>query len=271
MDLHQRLTGLLADAERTAGLHITVHDRTGAFAGLIDGFHWHRHWFCVAGKPEHPDYGDRCQAHCRFALNGRCADPGCAPFVHTCWKSGSEAVAPVHRDGVHMLTLFGGVLRAGTAPPSGVIPEVSRAWRQLPPADPTRLAAAARVLAAIGQGMLTMLAEQPPAEGRRGMIDRLIEGRMHEALGPAQLGRHLGLSPSRAAHVVAGIYGMALGDLLRERRLARAQRLLVASDAAVGVIARRCGFVSQHWFNRLFTRNVGMPPARWRTAQRTGA
>lgn len=268
----QELARLLAAAERTTGLVITVHDRTGAFAGLITQYNAHRHWYCGVGKAQNPEYRHRCHAHCRFAVNERVADPTARPFVHSCWKGASEATAAVHRDGTHLLTLFGGSTRAGRTPPGGLAPEVNRAWRQMPPADDARLAAAAAVLQAIGQRMLALLdAHSAEAGGRRGIVDRLIEERMHQELALEHVAKRLRLSVSRSSHVVAEIYGMAFGDLLRERRLARARRLLLSSDDPVGVIARRCGFISQHWFNRLFSREVGESPARWRRQQRAGA
>lgn len=268
----RQLDQLLTAAERTTGLVITVHDRTGAFAGLITAHNAHRHWYCGVAKADHPAYRQRCHAHCRFAINERAADPAIPPWVHTCWKGACEAVAAVHRDGRHMLTLFGGAARAGRAPPGGLAPEVNRAWRQLPPPDDEGLAAAAIVLQAVGQRMLALLdAQSVEAGGRRGSIDRLIEERMHQDLTLEMIGERLHISASRASHVVTEIYGMAFGDLLRERRLARAQRLLLSSDETVGAIARRCGFISQHWFNRLFAREIGESPARWRRLQRSGA
>ena len=163
-------------------------------------------------------------------------------------------------------------INAATPPPSGLAPEVNRAWRQLPPPDDQRLAAAATVLQAIGQRMMALLdAHSVEAGGRRGIVDRFVEERMHQEVALEHLAKRLRLSVSRSSHVVTEIYGMAFGDLLRERRLARARRLLLSSDEAVGIIARRCGFISQHWFNRLFSRQVGDSPARWRRQQRTGA
>lgn len=271
MALSSEVVRLISDAERITGLTIVVHDRIGAFADRIAGFHWHRHWFCVAGKSEHPGYGDRCQAHCRYAVNARLAAEGSAPFVHQCWKGGCEAVAPVHRDGVHALTLFGGIQRIGSAPPAGLIPTCQKAWRQLPPADLQRLEAAATVLGAVGRSLLALLSDPVGVGGRRDRIERCIADNLQREVTPDLLARALDLSPSRAAHVVAELYGMSLGEVVRERRLAMARRLLLAGDEPVGVVAQRCGFANQHWFNRLFARSVGMPPARWRAAQRAGA
>jgi AraC-like DNA-binding protein len=186
-------------------------------------------------------------------------------------------VAPIVRGDEHRLTLFGGPARSGPIPPEDLVPEARHAWRQLPLPDPARLAAAANLLTALGQALLVLLDGQIAAGGgRKAAIDRLIEARMHAELGPAEIGpaeigQALGLSPSRAAHVVTGLYGMPFGELLRERRLARARHLLLTGDDPVGAVGRRCGFASQHWFNRIFARATGEPPARWRRRQRRQA
>ncbi len=261
-----RLGRLLADAERVTGLSIAVHDRTGAFQSLgLGARHGHLHAFCLLGRGSLPGFDRRCQEHCWQAQNRRAAEGG-EPFVHSCWKGGSEACAPVFRDGVHLLTLFGGVLAAGTEPPIGLEAPARRAWKTLPPPDPARLAAVAQVLAAIGQGMLALLDEdrRHGADSRRETIERYIAAELHRPLTVAQLGRHLGLSPSRTAHVVSGLFGTSFIALLQERRVARAKHLLLSGDETVGAIAARCGFISQHWFSRLFTRLVGEPPGRWR-------
>jgi AraC-like DNA-binding protein len=257
---------LLTDAERVTGLSIAVHDRTGCFQSHGLGSRYaHRHAFCQAGRYSLAGYDRRCREHCWQEQNRRAAETG-EPFVHSCWKGGAEACAPVFRDGVHLLTLFGGVLAAAAQPPAGLEAPARRAWRTLPPPDPARLAAVAQVLAAVGQGMLALLDEERRrgAGSRREAIERFIAAELHRPLTVAQLGRHLGLSPSRTAHVVTALFGKPFIALLQERRIARAKHLLLSGEESVGTIAARCGCVSQHWFSRLFTRVVGEPPGRWR-------
>ncbi len=272
-DLTQRIQLLLDDAQRVAGLSVTVHDRTGTLAGYLPGrWYSHRHPFCLAGRDTCPGFEGRCQEHCWQAMNRRAAAAG-EPFVHSCWKGGAEACAPVLRDGVHQLTIFGGILAAEPRPPAGLEPVAARAWRTLAASDPVRLLAAARVLAAVGQGLLALLDERRrlDAGSRRAAVERFIEVGLHRPLALAELGRHLGLSVSRAAHVVRDQFGVSFGTLLLDRRLALACHLLAAGDASVGEVARRCGFASQQWFSRVFTRRHGEPPGRWRRTHRPQA
>ena len=274
-DLRQRIAQLFQDAEQLTGLLITVHDRDGSLTGQPLDYRrfTHQHPVCTAGRGTVPGYDARCQAHCRHGLNAQAGAVGAEVFVHRCWKGVAEVCVPIHRAGAHRLTLFAGAARAGEQPPPELTLEARRAWRLLPDIAEDRLLLAGRVLAAVGQGLLTLLDEHVSQGGgtRKAAIDRFIEAELHRPLAPADLGGLLGVSPSRAAHIVVEVYGTALGDLLRRRRLARAKHLLTTTDETVGVIAARCGFISQHWFNRLFARVEGSPPGTWRRRQRPWA
>ena len=48
--------------------------------------------------------------------------------------------------------------------------------------------------------------------------------------------------------------------------MSRAAVLLRTSDAPVAEVAARLGYADWRFFSRCFTRQHGMPPARWRRA-----
>lgn len=272
-ELPRRIAALIAQAERVSGLTLTVHD-TEATADHIPlrSRHGHTHRFCETGRATHPGYDRRCQEHCRYGLKRRAAANPEA-FVHTCWKGGAEACAPVHRDGVHQLTVFGGITRAATTPPADLEPAARRAWQALPSADPQQLAAIAPLLVAVGHGILALVdeARRNDRDSRQAVIERCVEAHLHEPLDIGFLAAQLGLSASRTAHLVNEHCGMSFGLYLQGRRLARAKHLLQTSDARVGVIAQRCGIANQQWFSRLFTRAEGLAPGRWRKTHRSRA
>lgn len=271
--LNQRIESLIATTERLTGLHITVHESPGVVENVpLKGRHGHLSPFCQAGRATIPGYDQRCQEHCRYALKERAAEARDA-FVHTCWKGGAEACAPVFRDDLHHLSVFGGITQAACEPPADLDPVALRAWRALPPPDPERLAAVAPILIAVGHGILALVdeARRSGADSRRALIERFIDNRLHQPVTIDHLATHLDLSPSRTAHVVREQCGTSFGACLLARRLARAKRLLQTTDDSVGAIATRCGFGNQQWFTRLFTRQVGDPPGRWRTTHRPQA
>lgn len=262
---------LIAAAETACGLRLTLHDFTGELHDLLPPPYFsHQHPFCQAGRGQ-GGHEQRCLAHCRQGVDAQGQEGAC--FVHICWKGGAEAVGTASREGRLRILVFAGPLRSGTAPPSGLEPLHLRHWRALPPPDPERLARLAPLLGAVGHGLLALLDERRRGAGatdRHALIGRHLEEQLHRGVTPAGIGRLLGLSPSRAQHVVAELCGRSLRSELAARRLARAQGLLAAGDAPLAEIARACGFASQHWFNRFFRRATGLPPGRWRRARRAG-
>jgi AraC-like DNA-binding protein len=272
-ELERRISALIAQVERVSGLTLTVHD-TEATADQIPlrSRHGHTHHFCEQGRATHPGYDRRCQEHCRYGLKKRAATSPQA-FVHTCWKGGAEACAPVYRDGSHQLTVFGGITRAGAEPPADLAPAARRAWQALPSADPQRLTAIAPLLVAVGHGILALVdeARRSGGDSRKVVIEHCVETHLHAPLTIAILATQLGLSASRTAHLVSEHCGLSFGAFLQSRRLARAKHLLQTTDAPVGEIARRCGIANQQWFSRVFTRAEGLAPGRWRKLHRSRA
>jgi AraC-like DNA-binding protein len=270
---HPGIERILVAAERITGLHVTVHDRSGVLAGhLRYAWYTHRNPGCRAGRDTCPGFDEHCRAHCWMAMNRRAAEAG-KPFVHTCWKGFAEATAPVLRDGVHQLTLFAGATAAAAEPPPGLEPVALRAWRAQPPPDPARLLAVAQLLTAVGHGLLAEIdgTSHRAGDARRAAIAGYVEAELYGPASISGLARYLDLSPSRAAHVVLELFAMSFGELLQSRRIARAKHLLATSDDTVASVAAHCGFISQHWFSRLFTRATGTPPGRWRKLHRPSA
>jgi AraC-like DNA-binding protein len=68
----------------------------------------------------------------------------------------------------------------------------------------------------------------------------------------------------RTFHAQVGVSPM---DYLRERRIQRAtQDLLFAPEDSIEAVAERYGFRNRHYFTRVFTQRMGVPPAAYRKA-----
>lgn len=63
--------------------------------------------------------------------------------------------------------------------------------------------------------------------------------------------------------------GQSPHDYILQRRVERAQGLMLASDKTLAEIADECGLADQSHFTRLFRRFVGESPAAWRRARAT--
>jgi AraC family transcriptional activator of pobA len=72
---------------------------------------------------------------------------------------------------------------------------------------------------------------------------------------------------SRSCRAVAGQSAL---DLLHERMLLEARRLLAYTDASVAEVAGDLGFDDPSYFSRFFARRAGRSPQDWRAALQTG-
>ncbi|MFW5830467.1 MAG: helix-turn-helix domain-containing protein [Planctomycetota bacterium] len=264
------------DAEALLGLVICVHDLTGAFRApggdslLADDRTIHAHPYCRRLHDR------RCIDHCLHDMN-RQASRRTAPLVHRCWKGVVEVAVPVQRDGVHLATIFAGTFRDGrgrNAPQGPDFPaDLLRDYQQLAVAKPTSLQQAGRFLATYARGLVERLEEwrhtqEADAGDRTARIHRFIRHRAHEQLRLEDLAAHLGISASRASHVVRNCCGCAFNQLLQRERLERGRSLLATSSRSVAEIAELVGYASAQHFSRAFRSAYGEAPGRWRRQPR---
>jgi transcriptional regulator GlxA family with amidase domain len=71
---------------------------------------------------------------------------------------------------------------------------------------------------------------------------------------------------SRTFHATVGV---SFKKYLTQLRLASAMKMMSESDASLCDVASACGFSDQSGFSRAFTRNVGITPFKWRSANRS--
>jgi AraC family transcriptional regulator, transcriptional activator of the genes for pyochelin and ferripyochelin receptors len=96
---------------------------------------------------------------------------------------------------------------------------------------------------------------------------RVVDQRWHEKLTIADLSRAAGVNRDKLARGFRDIYGATVTEILSERRLSEARRLLLVSDLPVSTVAYRCSYLNNASFTRAFTRRFGLPPSELR---RTG-
>ena len=78
------------------------------------------------------------------------------------------------------------------------------------------------------------------------------------------LAHEFGYSPNYFGRVFKRASGVALSDLIRQVRLARAKELLAQTDVPVHEIAGRVGFANEKYFYYAFRRSEGLTPQMYR-------
>jgi AraC-like DNA-binding protein len=85
-----------------------------------------------------------------------------------------------------------------------------------------------------------------------------------EPLNVAKIASAVGLSPSRLQHLVKDCTGRTLVEIIRERRVRRAEHLLQRTSKTCAEIAYETGFCDQSYLVRQFRRLTGTTPAAYR-------
>lgn len=255
---------LIHDCEELLAVRITVHDLIGALRDadghpLLSALRQsHRgHPACARG------FDARCIAHCRGAVNAAVAASR-LPLVQSCWKGLVEIAVPVHRGGIHVLTLFAGPWRPATG---GITPPaaIAKLYPGLPVLNEARTDAIGRILHVLGSGLLARLAEsEHEPVSRRAEIIAFFRYHDPQADGLAELAARLDLSRSRTSRLVLIATGRTFADLQTTARIARAKSLLLSTTLTAADIAERAGFADPYHFNRVFRRVVGTTPGRFR-------
>jgi len=96
-----------------------------------------------------------------------------------------------------------------------------------------------------------------------------IEDNLSSSLRIEYVSQELGISSRHLSRLFHSQLGQTFVHYVQERRVQKAKDWLLNSDIAIKDIAERAGFESVHYFTRVFTRKLGVAPAKFRKAQFT--
>jgi len=106
-----------------------------------------------------------------------------------------------------------------------------------------------------------------PWQARR-VIDH-IQAHLETPIRVEDMARLIRLSTSYFSRAFRLSFSMAPHAYVIALRLARARELLLGSDEQMTQIATACGFADQAHFSRVFHREMGCAPGRWRRERRS--
>ena len=106
------------------------------------------------------------------------------------------------------------------------------------------------------------------SDRRLARVLEMMSARSTESLTLAELAGEAGVSKFHFARLFRAKVGLTPHAVLARLRLEAVQTLLLGTDLDIKTIAARCGFTHASQLTTAFSRHFGMPPSRWRAAQR---
>ncbi|MGV2882793.1 AraC family transcriptional regulator [Paenibacillus taichungensis] len=96
---------------------------------------------------------------------------------------------------------------------------------------------------------------------------RYIDDNLINELTLITVSRHLHISSRHLTRLFQENLGQSFVHYIQERRVQQAAGLLLNEQTPIKDIAIQCGFQSVHYFTRIFTRELGVSPAKFRRNQ----
>ena len=141
-------------------------------------------------------------------------------------------------------------------------------------ASAVRLAIASRLLS-LRSDRSILAPPSPRGRGKTALprwrarrVVEYVDAHLDEPISLSDLGAASGLSRNYFAAQFRVATGLRPHEFLLRRRIERAQKMLVETNAPLAEIALSIGFQTQSHFSTVFKRLVGWSPYRWRDANR---
>lgn len=121
-----------------------------------------------------------------------------------------------------------------------------------------------RTLSGVDSQWLSLLASQQGLSPRLRRVQQYIDAHLEKALTSRELAAIACLGLSQFNLCFRRELGMSVQQYVQQRRLAHAANLLRHTHLPVGHVAARVGYSNPAAFADAFSRQFGLPPARWR-------
>ena len=257
------LEKLIAALERGTKMHISILPlgRTG-FCGklaLPQNHIIHAHPYCDRMKTTRAGL-KKCLICKHFATRRAVEEkaPFCSYCIHGVW----EAVVPVIRDNAVLAVIFvGGLFER---PAYGYVPEYGALLQHVPDASAyieTGKVLAEYILDAIKADASVLSREKATGLGA---VTDYVDAYFCSELTLKRLSRLFYINEKYLGRLFKKTTGLAFNEYINQKRLYRAKELLDNTDLPILTVALDCGFNNISYFDRLFGRTFGCPPAAYR-------
>lgn len=95
-------------------------------------------------------------------------------------------------------------------------------------------------------------------------LERYLEENLSGRLSLTEIAQQLGVGKTTLCACAKESFGVPVGELIAQRRIERAKRILLETDEPVSAVAEQAGVADYNYFSKLFKARTGMSPRDYR-------
>lgn len=147
------------------------------------------------------------------------------------------------------------------------VPSISKlknAYLELPSVSSEKIAAGARILLALAGSVIInnyIRIQNSPMAVR---VEHFILENLDKPLCLSLLSEEFGIGKTSLCTAIKNSYNLSVNKLIRKCRLDKAKELLRTSNHSISDIAEKIGMLDYNYFAKLFKKEYGVPPSRFR-------
>ncbi len=197
-----------------------------------------------------------------------------AMVCYKCHAGLNEAIAPVMAEGDPAGFVLIGQFRTTRKLPEHVrkkcgnaklLEAVEAAFQKLPYISPKKLESLLGMFSLLMDYIVTKEMVGLRRDRTLSRIERYVDDHIRENITLDQVAKHAGKSRSTVSHLVRAKLGMTFKNLVIERKLKFAEKLMKTHpENTIEEIAGQLGFNDQFYFSRIYSKYRNMPPSEYR-------
>jgi AraC-like DNA-binding protein len=226
----------------------------------------------------------RCHDSDRLACE-RCRDAN-SLYTYVCHAGLTETVTPIRYGNIvigylmigQVLQLCGSGMEELWADVrdrcSGYVSDMDAlraAFMEVQPLQIEQMYATARILEACAGYLWLMRTISLSADNLPARIDEYISGNLDADLSAAALCGRFSISRSQLYKIAREYYGCGIEQTTRALRVSKAKELLESGSSPVSEVASLVGYQDYNYFIKVFKKETGATPARYRKAKKSSA
>ena len=149
--------------------------------------------------------------------------------------------------------------------------QLAEAIRRAEPASEAYVSSAAHILHAVASYLILERMATLKEDLLSVQLDGYLTAHFTEKINAADVADSLGIGKTQLYELADQLYGCGIAEHIRDLRMDLARQLLAGrTELSLAEIASRCGYSDYNYFITVFTREMGISPGAWRSAQKKG-